>query len=290
MGYKKSVADLYRRLAERGLDRHFVQRAATPAGWQDEYARQADGRARLERWLAAVIGVEPALLADPGAPLPEAIDGRAWVADRVAELAVRALARERAPWLDGLTGDALRASVVENHRVVRLRSVAQSMWSLGVPILPLRVLPTGPATARLGATRAGSTARPVVLVGDRHDAPAWMLWEVAEALGGAEFATSLLNPDGIEPLEGRARITGVKLAAMARTRARDLAEDAGVVVVRYARMNDAAGPARRALKLLGVESGGAAMLASIAERALDLSRLRAPEARFLKVVLNIVAL
>lgn len=73
--------------------------------------------------------------------------------------------------------------VITEHRVVRIQSLAETCWSLGVPVLSATVLP-GEAIAIDGALLRKPDGRVlIVLCPSRQEAPAFMTWPLALLIG-----------------------------------------------------------------------------------------------------------
>lgn len=285
MSYPHAMADLYRALADQGLDRRWVQRVVLSDEWRDAHARTEEGRALVEAWLQDALCLEdqPPVVFEPA---ESASAGVAAVIRSVAAAAAGARVSGRDPWIGPMRGTTLRESLLSEHRVVRLASLAEVCWTLGVMVLPLRQLPVRPASVRFAAASLFAGNVPVIVLGDQDDAPPFALWHIARQLGcllspggdGVPFAEALMTPPGAADSAGPVRITGVKLAALAREQGRSQVEDSGNIVVRYVRHQasigeDGRGPARRALKLLGMDQGASALLGQIAQSHLDVGRV-----------------
>ena len=323
------MADIYSRLQGSGIDRKFTLAAALPPGWYDSKARRPEGRLEAEQFLAGALGVSSERLTDPEAALT--LDGgehpatlnpsdAEWeklrptlsVARRAAEIAASCVTRPRPDWLSGMEPEPLRSYIISERRVVRLRSLIDTVYGLGVPIIRMARAPSGAKAIDSAVFKVGDT--PVVVLGSRMAAPAWLLAHIAHALGHValghtsrgpcvdvnllgpldepaeaeadSFAQQLLHGSDQLYLEGHDRITGVKLASLARRFSKDHALEVGAVVVRFAFAKAASGrqaraPALRALKELGVSEGGHEMVLDSVQRSLDLRKLSPPERRFL---------
>lgn len=338
MPYHRSMADLYSRFRAAGFDRKYLLRTVLPEHWYDSKANRPAGRAEAEAAFAGAFGLDPESLARPDAPLlidgsstlalvnpPDADPARfgptVALARRLAVLVRRAIARPRPNWLKGMDAGPLREYIIAERRVVRLHSVVQTCYALGVPIVPIAILPKGAVCADAVGVR--TPEGPVIVLPYRKlTAPAWLLAHAAHAAGhvaadhlsgGDSLDVNLLGPPptaeeqaadrfsqilihGSLELElgGHDRITGVKLAHDARRFSMDHGLDVGSVITRFAFAKAAAGrwaraPAVRALRELGVSDGGPAVLLDCMASMLDLKKLSAPELRFLSNVTGLAA-
>ena len=327
------MADIYRRLEEVGLDRKYVTRVALPRGWKDTRAKDDSGRDRAEKALSASLGLDPALLAAPDGvlnlnrsvpKLPEDADPArvlptVLLARRLMRLAFDG-SKLRDPWLEDLSSEALRGFVIAEHRVVRLQSLAETCWGLGVPVLSAAALPAKAIPIDGALLREPDGRAAIVLSPSRREAPAFMTWQLALLIGelhaGATetvlvdathpdrnrvseaawtYAQALVCGPDAQPLEASHRITGVKLASLARPASRELGIDAGVLLAQFAlraaRSGEKAhGPALRALRDMGVETGGHGLIGSVAATRIDLDHLGPDAARFLRHVMTLPAL
>lgn len=236
-----------------------------------------------------------------------------FLARRLAQLAVRARKKDSQPWLRELDAEQLREWVVQRHRVVQFSTLVQSCWSLGVPVLCMSGCPQGVARRGVDAMAISVGDVPVIVLAGRLPAPAWMLWPLAHQIGhiasghldygdtvdadlwtwsrdpldveAQSYADALIGGGAEFVLKGHDRVTGVKLARLARERGRELGLGVGALVTRFAldkafSGRDARGPAKRALRELGVEKGGRLIVKSEYERQLDLRKLDPVEQRF----------
>jgi len=328
------MADIYTRLAAAGFDRKFVIRAALPHGWYDSRGNRAVGRALAEESIADSFGISLEALQESDDELGLTEMGRVGrlhppdsdltplvpaviLARRIATLTVEALPRRSAAWLRELNAEKLRSYVLAQHNIVRLQSVVETCWGLGVPVVYLSHLPARAARARFDSMSLTVGDTPVILLSGQSVAPAWLLWhlahQIAHVCGDGHSKGDIIDVDllseqtdesedaaqtfadhlvcGPDPqlLEGPDRITGVKLASLARKASRDLGLDSGALVVRFAigkaaTGRDARGPVTRALRELGIESGGDGAIADILDKSVDFGRLSEPQARFLRYV------
>lgn len=294
MGYHRSMADLYVRLAEAGFERRFVLATALPWGWYDARANKPEGRAEAEASIAAATGIERDRLGDPAADLgldPSAPER--FLTRRLAELTARCLPVQRAAWVADLDAAQLRRYVLNEHRVVRLASLVKTCWGLGVPVVHLSRLPRGARRSESESDTIRVDGVPIVVLNGAAPARAWLLWSLAERLAelastdqdAREFADRLVLGDEPFALEGPDRITGVKLASLARDLSRSRGAEIGALVARFALGKadlgvNARGPARRALRSLGIEVGGGALIRRASAAHLDRDRLDPAARRF----------
>ena len=328
MSYYRSMADLYTRLAACGLDRKFVQATALPGDWHDERANTAEERARAETFIEQALGIPADTLANhkqaielatprlaqvrPQEALNASFHTSIWLASRTAELAAQAQKHARSPWLQGLAAEELREHLIGTYRVVRLSTLLDCCWGLGVPVIRITRPPGRNSVLDVIALQVDS--RPFIAVSSRHTASAWELWHIAHALGhiahghleqGAcadirflsrqsspeeaeaqRFADTLVHGDPVPTLKAPDRITGVKLARLAQAVSRQHGVEVGSIVTRFALTKalggrDARGPANRALRCLGIEDGGPQLTVNAMAQHLTLSQLNEGGRRFL---------
>lgn len=261
--------------------------------------------------LGSIAYVDPPLSEAPRSRYAERVDTALTVARRIARLAVQKLREVRGCWLTDMDAEQLREFVVAEHGVVRLQALLDTAWGLGIPVLRLAHLPADAGPIAVATVTVGEV--PVILLAGAATAPAWMLWQLATHLGhialdhqqggdivsaelatpfhdarlaaAREFADTLVLGELRDPLHGTARITGVKLARHARTVSRTHRLEAGAIIARFALAKallgvNARGPAQRALRDLGVDTGGDHMVRSELPSYLDLDSMTAPERRF----------
>jgi hypothetical protein len=250
----------------------------------------------------------------PEQALDSALSSVIDIAARMAELCRSSLVEPLSCWLQNLNPEQLRQMTLEQHRVVNLRSLVKVSWSLGVPVIPLSDVPA--RSKSIDAIVDCSNGRPVVALSSRHASPAWMVWHLAFALShisavaaghrsvlvdllvpdttagraqGLEFASILVHGKNNTFIEGHERITGVKLAALARKYSREHGLEAGAVVTGFAIQKNTMGgntrgPADKALINLGIQDGGLHQARNELALHVDVSQLAPMAARFFKSV------
>lgn len=180
----QSFRTLLRRLSKAGFAKNFVRQAILPDWWDDQCADDPSLVQDVEIRVARFLGLSMSVVGDPRGTLdpPQYPDAqlrrirdtdRARLAPamhaamRIAAAVVRNLhdtapapripPREGLEWRDEITG---------TRSATPLTAVAGRLWKLGIPIVPLDLLPA-PGFQGMACIVED---RPVILLGHRHDA------------------------------------------------------------------------------------------------------------------------
>lgn len=188
---------MMRRLSRAGFQGDFVRQAVIPDWWDEACARQPDLMPEIEIRVSRFLGVSLEGVKDPSVPLapqqyPNAQLRRVRDIDRdrlapaihaalrIASAVVRSL-RESAAIGTPLPLDpyAWREDIAPGGGHVSLESVIADLWSRGIPVVPLEILPA-PSFQGVACVVA---ERPVILLGHRHDEPGRVAFLVAHEAG-----------------------------------------------------------------------------------------------------------
>ena len=310
---RRSFKILMHRLSKAGFSREFVQRAILPDWWEepcsDDPRLVQDFEIRIARFLGrpvkAVIDrggtLEPPPY--PGAQLRRtrgADRGRLapamHAAIRIATATVRNLRDTVSPPQD-LPRDGLqwRDLIMANHQAPTLSAIVEDLWQLGIPVVPLDLLP--------GTSFQGMACivedRPVVLLGHKHDEPGRVAFIVAHEAGhiaagdcapgqpvvderdeivddveiersADRYATHVLvghsaeqQPDDVGSMHFK------ELARHADTIARNTGADASFVIFSWARQTGDYATAKMAVKALYRDTGARKQLRQLFDRHVD---------------------
>jgi hypothetical protein len=304
----RSFRSLMGRLDKAGFHKRFVSTALLPDWWSVECARDESVLPEIEVGIARFLGVPLDLVQDPSRVLkPKAFHG--------AQLRVTAKRKRTDVYAAMHAAVAVAGAVVRNLRVstpavappddpqewraalidragtVGLRELVSDLWSRGIPVVHLDVLPT-PKFQGMACIVQG---RPVVLLAWGDDAPACQLFHIAhecghlarghvaedrpvidqEIAGGKRTATKRereandyafpLLRGAWEPGEAR-RSTAARTATTARVAAAAGNVDPGHVILSWAWDHGHYASARAALKREGLATGARAVLTEHFER------------------------
>ena len=336
MSYFRSMADIYRRLNDLGLDRKFVLQTILPENWDDTAANDLAGRQRAESSVCNALGLNSASFDTDSPPLDEqfsthvdflsppqkpalSLTSVISLAARMAQLCRDGLIDPLSCWLKDLGPNELREMIMKQHRIVTLSSLLKSSWAMGVPVIPMSYLPA--KAASIDAVVDCTHGQPVIVLCSRHTSPAWIIWHLAFALAhirtlaagqrialvdllspdpapeqqqASNFATTLIHGEFAPDIDGHDRITGVKLAALARELSHQRGLDAGSVVSGFALKKNALGgntrgPADKALINLGIQSGGLEQVTHLLNTRIDHHSLPPEARRFFTAIAGHVA-
>jgi len=193
---------LLQRLSKAGFTKDFVYTAILPDWWEDGCAEDPALVQDFEFRIARFLGSPLATVSDPATALSPLVYPKAQlrrvrnigrdrlaaaihVAIQVASATVRNL-RGVAPLppslpLDGLTW---REQIIRPGAAVQLADVLRDLWSRGIPVIPLDVLPA-PSFQGMACVVEG---RPAIVIGYKHDEPGRVAFlsvhEAAHIAGG----------------------------------------------------------------------------------------------------------
>jgi len=186
-----------RRLSRAGFKKEFVRPAILPEWWDDASADEPGLLQEVELRVARFLNLSLASVRDPAIPLtaptyPKAqlrrvrdvdrdrLSPALHTAIRVAAAVVRcwkpATSEVSIPPDDGL---AWRNQIARIGSALELEDIATDLWSRGIPVVPLDVLPA-PSFQGVACVVHG---RPVVAVAHRHDEPGRLAYLVAHEVG-----------------------------------------------------------------------------------------------------------
>ena len=314
-GGRQSLRHLMRRLAGAGFSREFVHRAIFPDWWNDECSRDPqlvqDVEIRVARFLGRTLSAvnDPRLpLAPPDYPAAQLRRGRqtdrarlapaVHAAIRVATAVVRNL-RDAAPAPISLplNGLAWRTQMTGTHVAPTLEVVADRLWKLGVPVVPLEIFPT-PSFQGMACIVED---RPVILLGQKHDVPGRIAFIVAHEAGhiaagdcttggpvvdeedeivdrvevelrADRYATDfLVGPAALPHLKRIGLVHFKELARQALSTERDFGADASFVIFSWARYTGDYATAALAVKALYRSTGARRKLRALFDRYVDIS-------------------
>ena len=321
------MADLYTRLDEAGFPPSYVRGHVLPEWWDDDLASEIENRRLAEMAISRTLKIPLSSLAKSDEPLKVSdertvrfkrwkdVDGSRLfptvaIARRVCELVVSAA---DLPALRILDAAELRAQILRTQQYVSLTPLVQHCWSLGIPVVHLKALPTG--ARRLDGLALMVSGRPCIALAGSRKSPAWHAWPLAHEMGHianghCRFEDTVdleMDLAAEDPAEQQANAYALALlygrpAAFSSDRilsATALAEEAqdlgqkfrihpACVVTNYGfnmRMHgNSYEVANAALKILKISSGGAEPVrAALADR-LDLNRLTNTDRHFLQSV------
>ena len=186
-----------RRLSKAGFSRQFVQRAILPDWWDDRCSADPRLLQNIEIRIARFLGQPVHTVSAPTAalhppPYPNAQLRRVRGTDRdrlapamhaairIAAAAVRNL-RHTVPIPQALPTDGhlWRQRIMSTRPAPQLSDIAEDLWQLGIPVLPLDLLPA-PSFQGMACIVAD---RPVILIGHKHDEPGRVAFIVAHEAG-----------------------------------------------------------------------------------------------------------
>ena len=193
----QSFRTLLRRLSKAGFPKDFVRRAILPDWWDDECAGDPSLVQDIEIRVARFLGLSMSTVGDRRAALdppryPDAQLRRIRDTDRarlapamhaamrIAAAVVRNLhdtvPAPRTPPRDGLEW---RDQITSIRGAPPLTAVAGRLWKLGIPIVPLDLLPA-PGFQGMSCLVED---RPVILLGHKHDEPGRVAFVIAHEAG-----------------------------------------------------------------------------------------------------------
>ena len=175
---------LLQRLSKAGFGKDFVYAAILPDWWEDSCAEDPALVQDFEFRIARFLGSPLATVSDPATALSPLVYPNAQlrrvrniardrlaaaihVAIQVASATVRNLRGAPPPRnlpLDGLTW---REQIIRHGAAVQLADVLRDLWTRGIPVIPLDVLPA-PSFQGMACVVEG---RPAIVIGYRHDEP-----------------------------------------------------------------------------------------------------------------------
>jgi Zn-dependent peptidase ImmA (M78 family) len=234
------------------------------------------------------------------------------VALRAAQIVVQSLSSE-VPKFQG-SSDALeiRNSILRQSEYVDLDSLLEYCWQAGIVVLQLANKPSG--SKGFDGLAASVEGRPVIILASGRDSAPWLAFYLAhevghimlehvqpgegalidkslESLAGQDDQERQANRFALEVLAGHAtptlrnlRVRAEQLAVIAAGRARDLGIDPGVYALIYASSNNRWAAAQKALRVLGLDSGGKVKVASLLDRLVDHDLLSEADEHFLGVL------
>ncbi|MCP4564147.1 MAG: hypothetical protein GY873_37505 [Bosea sp.] len=182
-------------LRSAGLSREAID-AAWPTWWSDEAAKSPSAQAELRFALSRNLGLSPQSLLgervefvwDDSARFknltanePISRGALASFGVAVARLLVRATPARLS--VTGVPAEALRSSVIKARGMVDLVGLLSTCWSLGVPVIHLRVFPLPAKSMRAMVVEVGG--RHAVLLGRDANYPAPVLFTLAHEVGHA---------------------------------------------------------------------------------------------------------
>lgn len=185
-----------KKLREFGLSSSAIT-AAWPAWWSEAAEGSVSARSELRFSLARKLGLDPRSLADEGSNLPRFVwrdearfknlaatdwerSAIASFAMSIARIAVAATPPSTAA-LQGNEAGGLRHAILANQPFVRLLDLLAMCWSVGIPVLYLRVLPL--EAKRMHAIAVRIDDRFAILLARDAIYPAWIAHHVAHELG-----------------------------------------------------------------------------------------------------------
>lgn len=191
----RSVSTLLRRLSKAGFKRDFVRPAILPDWWDDSLQSDASLLPDLELRVARFLGMRVADVRDPSRPLafqaapstvlrkadnvdPERLRPAIHAARRVAEAVVRNMNTGHAATMPEKPDD-WRHELVSGKAPVTLEGMLRDLWRRGIPVIPMECLPS-PAFQGMAAI---IEERPVIVIGQKHDAPGRVGFFVAHEAG-----------------------------------------------------------------------------------------------------------
>lgn len=193
----QSFRTLLRRLSKAGFPKDFVRQAILPDWWDDQCADDPSLVQDIEIRVARFLGLAMSVVGDsrsaldppqyPDAQLRRIRDtDRARLAPamhaamRIAAAVVRNLhdtaPAPRTPPRDGLEW---REGITGTRGATPLTAVAGHLWKLGIPIVPLDLLPA-PGFQGMACIVED---RPVILLGHKHDEPGRVAFVIAHEAG-----------------------------------------------------------------------------------------------------------
>lgn len=191
----RSVNSLLSRLSRAGFKRDFVRPAILPDWWDESLASDRSLLPEIELRVARFLGISVADVRDPNRPLvapvsPNTVLKKAkninadslrpaiHAARRVAEAVVRNLKSQQVKALPS-NAESWRRNLTSGKSPVTLETMLGDLWERGIPVIPLPCLPS-PSFQGIASTIEG---RPVIVIGQKHDAPGRVSFFVAHEAG-----------------------------------------------------------------------------------------------------------
>jgi len=338
LAYTNETKDLYKRLGDAGFKPPWVRSNVLPDWWEDGMASNPAMRQQAEIILSRFLGVPPGDLASREKPISvdrahnvkfkqlkggeKAKLGPAFTTiRRAAEVALRCLTDDvREPVLRNNPPHSLRKSILGEADYVSFKSLLDSCWDLGVPVLRVRDLPPGSGKLVDGAAM-NCGGRPVIIVTTHRTSAGFLAWILGHEMGhvalkhldeGPILDAHLMRPNtsGDDPAEDEANRfaarlvfgddafepstsywpTGDQLARLARAYGAKGRIDPSVVVTAWARTMSEEhntslwGVATNALKKLGADFTEGSTIRDRMRRHLDSSKVSESDAHFLAQV------
>ena len=244
------------------------------------------------------------------------IDAKVWagafLARQAAERVVRSLDIEEPYTAHPLTAAEVRSAILRTDPYVNLDSLLRFCWDRGVVVFRMVSFPN--SAKRFDGMALYVRERPMIALGSKRDAAPWLAFHLAHELGhhilghvkpgtppvidgslegGDHRSEQEIEADrfACEVLTGEAdprfnphplRADGLARYAQQEGYRRGIAP--GVFALIYGRSNDRWGVAQKALRRLGLESGGTRKIAQALDAHLDRERLTEADARLLRVL------
>lgn len=192
---KDSASRLKRRLKNVGLTDSVIE-AAWPTWWSDDADSSPSAQAELRFSVARKLGLDPhSLLEDGDSPRfiwrDEArfkhlstegeLERSAITSFGTAFAKYLLVATSASPYTAPLNPRELRNIILRKQPFVRLLDILAVCWSLGIPVVHLRVFPL--AQKRMAAMAVGADLRSAIMMGKDSDYPAQVAFYLAHELG-----------------------------------------------------------------------------------------------------------
>lgn len=191
----RSVSNLLSRLSKAGFKRGFVRPAILPDWWDDSLESDASLLSDIEVRVARFLGLSVGEVRDPARALgipkaPSTVLRKApridverlrpaiHAARRVAEAVVRNM-QDRPVHELPVKPEEWRRALVKGNAPVTLEKMLSDLWVRGIPVIPMDCLPS-PAFQGMAAVIGG---RPIIVIGQKHDAPGRVGFFVAHEAG-----------------------------------------------------------------------------------------------------------
>lgn len=191
------IERLYKRLAESGLPRKYVQGCVLPEWWSDEIASSEIGYLEAQAYVAKYLGVDLAMLRDEDAPIRPSLtlarfkmrgdvseDDLEWsraIAVRAAEIAAYAAPGQH-QGMPTRSAEEIRSQIQESGvRWVSVESLIDFCWSIGIPVIHVSNFPAG--HRKMTGMAVIVHDRPVIVVAENRMEGAWLSFVIAHELG-----------------------------------------------------------------------------------------------------------
>jgi len=211
--------DLKNNLRDAGLSETAID-AAWPDWWSDELAGDASGEAELRFALSKRLGLAPRSLFGEEVEFiwnDEARFKHLTAAQEAHRAALTSFgisfgrillnATPSGPGLSGLPPEALRQAITAHDRNVDLQTLVTLCWSLGVPVIHLRVFPL--PTKSMHAMIVAHEGRHAILLGRDAHYPAPIAFTLAHEMGHAALG-HLDDGPAIIDMEDSGKTEGVE--------------------------------------------------------------------------------